>query len=223
MAGDRVRYLLADEVGLGKTIEAGMILRELKIRGMVRRILVVAPAGLVSQWVSEMKTHFNEDFRLVLPGTFKTWRQIMGVDEHENLWCHHHQVVCPVDSVKPVDSRKGWLPDKVAQYNRERFEDLVSAGWDLIIVDEAHRLGGSTEQVARYRLGEGLAQAGPYLLLLTATPHQGKTDAFRRVVSFLDPEALPDDESVCRENVAPYVIRTEKRTAIDTDGRRVQA
>ena len=218
MAGDRVRYLLADEVGLGKTIEAGMILRELKIRGMVRRILVVAPAGLVSQWVSEMETHFNESFRLVLPGTFKTWRQIMGVDEHENLWRHHDQVVCPVDSVKPVDSRKGWLPDRVAQYNRERFEDLVSAGWDLIIVDEAHRLGGSTEQVARYRLGEGLAQAAPYLLLLTATPHQGKTDAFRRVISFLDSEALPDDASVCRENVAPYVIRTEKRTTIDADG-----
>jgi len=218
MAGDRVRYLLADEVGLGKTIEAGMILRELKIRGMVRRILVVAPAGLVTQWVSEMKTHFNEDFRLVLPGTFKTWRQILGVDEQDNLWRHHDQVVCPVDSVKPVDARKGWLPDKVARYNQERFEDLVSAEWDLIIVDEAHRLGGSTEQVARYRLGEGLAQAAPYMLLLTATPHQGKTDAFRRVVSFLDPEALPDDESVCRENVAPYVIRTEKRTAIDAEG-----
>src|SRR5690606_4212350 len=76
----------------------------------------------------------------------------------------------------------------------------------------------STEQVARYRLGEALAQASPYLLLLSATPHQGKTDAFRRLVGFLDAEALPDDESVTRENVAPYVIRTEKRRAINAQG-----
>ncbi len=69
ISGDRIRYLLADEVGLGKTIEAGLILRELKIRGLVRRILVVAPAGLVLQWQSEMKSHFNEDFRLILPGS----------------------------------------------------------------------------------------------------------------------------------------------------------
>lgn len=218
MASDRVRYLLADEVGLGKTIEAGLILRELRARGLVRRVLVVAPAGLVTQWVSEMRTHFNEDFRLVVPGNFSAWRQVAAVDDGENLWRLHDRVVCPMDSVKPMDGRRGWTQEQVAHYNRERFDDLVAAGWDLIIIDEAHRLGGSTEQVARYRLGEGLAQAAPYLLLLSATPHQGKTDAFRRLISFLDPDALPDDESVRRENVAPYVIRTEKRRAIDADG-----
>lgn len=218
MSGDRVRYLLADEVGLGKTIEAGLILRELKVRGLVRRVLVVAPAGLATQWVAEMSAHFNETFRLVIPGNFTAWRQVAAVDEDENLWRIHDQVVCPLDSVKPMDTRRGWSREQVAQYNRERFQDLVSAGWDLIIIDEAHRLGGSTEQVARYRLGEALAQAAPYLLLLSATPHQGKTDAFRRLISFLDAEALPDDESVRRENVAPHVIRTEKRRAIDADG-----
>jgi SNF2 family DNA or RNA helicase len=219
MSGDRVRYLLADEVGLGKTIEAGLILRELKVRGLAKRILVVAPAGLTSQWVSEMKTHFSEDFRLVQPGNFPAWRQLAGVDEKENLWRLHDQVVCPLDSIKPMDTRRGWSREQVARYNRERFEDLVSAGWDLVIIDEAHRLGGSSEQVARYRLGEALAQASPYLLLLSATPHQGKTDAFRRLVAFLDADALPDDESVTRDNVAPYVIRTEKRRAIDADGK----
>jgi len=218
MSGDRIRYLLADEVGLGKTIEAGLILRELKVRGLVRRVLVVAPAGLVSQWVSEMQTHFGEAFRLVIPGNFSAWRQVAAVDDDENLWRLHDQVVCPLDSVKPMDGRRGWTREQVARFNRERFDDLVSAGWDLIIIDEAHRLGGSTEQVARYRLGEALAQAAPYLLLLSATPHQGKTDAFRRLVSFLDAKALPDDESVRRENVAPHVIRTEKRRAIDADG-----
>jgi superfamily II DNA or RNA helicase len=218
ISADRIRYLLADEVGLGKTIEAGLILRELKIRGLARRILVVAPAGLVLQWQSEMKTHFNEDFRLILPGSLTALRQIGAIDENENLWRMHDQVICPLDSVKPIDSRRGWSQEQLARYNRERFEDLVSAGWDLIVIDEAHRLGGSTEQVARFRLGDALAQAAPYLLLLSATPHQGKSDAFRRLIGFLDPDALPGDDTITREAVAPFVIRTEKRRAIDADG-----
>lgn len=218
MSGDRVRYLLADEVGLGKTIEAGLIMKELKIRGLVRRTLVVAPAGLVMQWVQEMRTHFDEDFRAVVPGSFGAIRQITGLDEQENIWQLHDQVVCSLDSVKPIESRRGWTREQTARYNRERFEDLVTAGWDLIIIDEAHRLGGSSEQVSRYQLGEALAQASPYLLLLSATPHQGKTDAFRRLMSFLDTDAFPDDSSVRQDSVAPYVIRTEKRRAITTEG-----
>jgi superfamily II DNA or RNA helicase len=218
IAGDRIRYLLADEVGLGKTIEAGLILRELKIRGLVRRILVVAPAGLVLQWQSEMKGHFGEDFRLILPSSLTALRQAGAIDENDNLWRMHDQVICPLDSVKPMDSRRGWSQEQLARYNRERFEDLVSAGWDLIIIDEAHRVGGSTEQVARFKLGDALAQASPYLLLLSATPHQGKSDAFRRLIRFLDPDALPGDDAISRETVAPFVIRTEKRRAIDADG-----
>lgn len=218
ISGDRIRYLLADEVGLGKTIEAGLILRELKIRGLVRRILVVAPAGLVLQWQSEMKTHFNEDFRLILPGSLSALRQAGAIEENENLWRMHQQVICPLDSVKPIDSRRGWSQEQLARYNRERFEDLVSAGWDLIIIDEAHRIGGSTEQVARFKLGDALSQAAPYLLLLSATPHQGKSDAFRRLIGFLDAEALPGDDAISREAVAPFVIRTEKRRAIDAEG-----
>lgn len=218
ISGDRIRYLLADEVGLGKTIEAGLILRELKIRGLVRRILVVAPAGLVLQWQSEMKSHFNEDFRLILPSSLSALRQAGAIDESENLWRLHQQVICPLDSVKPIDSRRGWSQEQLARYNRERFEDLVSAGWDLIIIDEAHRIGGSTEQVARFKLGDALSQAAPYLLLLSATPHQGKSDAFRRLIGFLDADALPGDDAISREAVAPFVIRTEKRRAIDAEG-----
>jgi superfamily II DNA or RNA helicase len=218
ISGDRIRYLLADEVGLGKTIEAGLILRELKIRGLVRRILVVAPAGLVLQWQSEMKSHFNEDFRLILPGSLSALRQAGAIDENENLWRMHQQVICPLDSVKPIDSRRGWSQEQLARYNRERFEDLVSAGWDLIIIDEAHRIGGSNEQVARFKLGDALSQAAPYLLLLSATPHQGKSDAFRRLIGFLDADALPGDDAISREAVAPFVIRTEKRRAIDAEG-----
>jgi superfamily II DNA or RNA helicase len=216
IAGDRVRYLLADEVGLGKTIEAGLILRELKLRGLVKRVLVIAPKGLVTQWVAEMRIHFNEDFRLLIPSDFSAYRRIAKED---NIWQSHPQVVCPMDSVKPLESRRGWSAKQVADYNKERFEDLVSAGWDLVIVDEAHRLGGSTDQVARFKLGQGLCEAAPYFLLLSATPHQGKTDAFHRLVSLLDAQAFPDVGSVTRDRVQPYVIRTEKRRAITAEGK----
>jgi superfamily II DNA or RNA helicase len=225
MAQPRVRYLLADEVGLGKTIEAGLILRELKLRGQVRRTLVIAPKGLVSQWVSEMHFHFGESFQLVLPEDIKTLSRIapaasrVGAAPHApNAWSLFAQVVVPMDSVKPMDRRRGWSDAQVDDHNRERFEDLVTAGWDLVIVDEAHRLGGSTDQVARFRLGQGLAEAAPYLLLLSATPHQGKTDAFQRLISLLDEQAFPDTGSVTQERVRPYVIRTEKRRAIDAGG-----
>jgi len=233
ISNDRVRYLLADEVGLGKTIEAGLIMRELKLRGLVKRTLVIAPKGLVTQWVSEMRFHFGETFQLVLPEDLKTLKRIRPVsglvyEEHgsrdaelqlANAWRMFSQVVVPMDSVKPLDKRRGWTAAQLEEYNRERFENLISAGWDLVIVDEAHRLGGSTDQVARFKLGQGLSEAAPYLLLLSATPHQGKTDAFYRLVFLLDPQAFPDISSVTRERVQPYVIRTEKRCAIDAEGK----
>jgi superfamily II DNA or RNA helicase len=233
IANDRVRYLLADEVGLGKTIEAGLIMRELKLRGLVKRTLVIAPKGLVSQWVAEMRTHFNEPFQLVLPEDIKTLSRIStamgpesrvsGQDDSQpvtrNPWTMFSQVVVPMDSVKPLDKRRGWSTAQVGEYNRERFEDLISAGWDLVIVDEAHRLGGSTDQVARFKLGQGLAEAAPYFLLLSATPHQGKTDAFHRLISLIDAQEFPDVSSVTRERVQPYVIRTEKHRTIDAEGK----
>jgi len=233
IANDRVRYLLADEVGLGKTIEAGLIMRELKLRGLVKRTLVIAPKGLVSQWVSEMRFHFGETFQLVLPEDIKTLKRIAPVFSPENgdkgnhdpealpanAWQMFSQVVVPMDSVKPLDKRRGWTAAQVGEHNRERFEDLISAGWDLIIVDEAHRLGGSTDQVARFKLGQGLSEAAPYFLLLSATPHQGKTDAFHRLVSLIDAQEFPDISSVTRERIQPHVIRTEKRRAIDAEGK----
>ena len=231
ISGDRVRYLLADEVGLGKTIEAGLVMRELKLRGLVRRILVVSPKGIATQWVSEMRNHFNEEFQLVLGPDVDVLRRISSaksevrsaeVPTHhaprtphnatQNPFHHFDQVIVPMDTFRPLDGRYG-------EASRSRFEDLITAGWDLVVVDEAHRLGGSTDQVARYKLGKGLAEAAPYVLLLSATPHQGKTDAFHRLMNLLDDDAFPDMDSVSRERVAPYVIRTEKRKAIDADGK----
>jgi SNF2 family DNA or RNA helicase len=217
---DRIRYLLADEVGLGKTIEAGLVLRELKLRGRVKRILVVAPKGLVRQWQAEMRLHFGEKFQFIEPSelaAFRQWRS-GGAGEEENLWRMHDQVICSLDSVKPMESRRGWSLEQLNTYNRERFEDLISASWDLVIIDEAHRMGGSTEQVARYKLGAALAEASPYLLLLSATPHQGKTDQFMRLMQLLDREAFPNEGSISRERVRPFVIRTEKRLSINAEG-----
>ena len=227
ISGDRVRYLLADEVGLGKTIEAGLVMRELKLRGLVRRILVVAPKSIAMQWVAEMKTHFNESFSLVSPGDLEALERLEagywsddGIFEAQELnpWLHFPQAIVTQDAVKPVLRRKGWSDEKLKDYNAKRFDRLIQGNWDLIIVDEAHRLGGSTEQVARFKLGQGLAEAAPYLLLLSATPHQGKSDAFQRLMSLLDSMAFPDLESVTRSTVQPFVIRTEKRKAVKANG-----
>ena len=88
----------------------------------------------------------------------------------------------------------------------------------MIIIDEAHRVAGSSGEVARYKLGNLLAQASPYLLLLSATPHNGKTDPFLRLIRLLDADAFPNVKSIVREQVAPFLIRTEKRKAIDNNG-----
>ncbi len=216
LSKDRIRYLLADEVGLGKTIEAGLILRELKLRGMVQRILVVTPKGLIRQWQAEMRLHFGEEFRFIEPSELAAFRQWQR--DEESLWRMHDQVLCSLDSVKPLERRRGWSQEQLSTYNQERFEDLISAGWDLVIIDESHRLGGSTEQVARYKLGAALAEASPYLLLLSATPHQGKSDQFLRLMQLLDREAFPDVGSINHERVCPFVIRTEKRAAINAAG-----
>lgn len=217
MSRDRIRYLLADEVGLGKTIEAGLILRELKLRGMAKRILVVAPKGLVRQWQAEMRLHFGEQFQFIEPAELSAFRQWRN--DEENLWRLHDQVICSLDSVKPLEGRRGWSLEQLTTYNRERFEDLISASWDLVIIDEAHRMGGSTDQVARYKLGAALAEAAPYLLLLSATPHQGKTDQFHRLLQLIDRESFPDESSVTSDRVRPFVVRTEKRLAIDAEGK----
>jgi len=208
LQGDYVRFLLADEVGLGKTIEAGLIMRELKLRGEVERILILAPKSLLVQWVQEMENRFGESFELVQP----------SVDGDE-IWKMHPQVVVSMDSVKPLEKRQGWTPAQIDAYNRKRFGALIDSGWDLVIIDEAHKVAGASENVARHQLARGLADTVPHLLMLSATPHSGKTEAFHRLVSLLDIEAFPSVDSVSRERVQPYVIRTEKRHAVDTAGR----
>ena len=210
-----IRYILADEVGLGKTIEAGMIIKELKTRGLIERILVVCPTGLVSQWSVEMQEKFHEKFQVILPSDFDTIRRLT---DNEDVYGQFDQVISPMDSIKPLEKHVGWSDERVEKYNQERIEAIINSGWDLIIIDEAHRVAGSSSDVARYKLGYLLSQASPYLLLLTATPHNGKTEPFLRLIRLLDEQAFPNYKSIVKEQVAPYLIRSEKREAIDNNG-----
>lgn len=215
MKTNNIRYILADEVGLGKTIEAGMIIKELKARGLVQRVLVVCPTGLMTQWASEMQEKFHERFQVILPSDYDA---IKRLTDSEDVYNQYDQVISPMDSIKPIEKHAGWTEDRVEKYNEERIYAIINSGWDLIIIDEAHRVAGSTGKVARYKLGYLLSQASPYLLLLSATPHNGKTEPFLRLVRLLDEDAFPNSKSIVKEQVAPYLIRTEKREAIDNNG-----
>lgn len=215
METNNIRYILADEVGLGKTIEAGMIIRELKSRGLVSRILVICPTGLVTQWASEMQEKFHEKFQVILPSDYDTIRRLT---DNDDVYGQFDQVISPMDSIKPIEKHAGWSEEKIEKYNEERIYSIINSGWDLIIIDEAHRVAGSSGEVARYKLGNLLAQASPYLLLLSATPHNGKTEPFLRLIRLLDADAFPNAKSIVREQVAPFLIRTEKREAIDNNG-----
>lgn len=211
MSTTPLRLLLADEVGLGKTIEAGLVITELKARGLIRRVLVVAPKGVQLQWIAEMADRFGEEFVLVGAGG-------VPVDVGIDPWRAFDQVVCSLDSVKPVRVRAGWSIERVNEHNERRALAVVEAGWDLVVIDEAHHVAGSSDEVARHQLGRRLAESVPRVLLLSATPHSGKSDAFARLLGLLD-EAFLQGRPVSREHVAPLVVRTEKRDATDAAGR----
>ena len=218
LSNNTIRYVLADEVGLGKTIEAGLIIKELKLRGLIKRILIVCPTGLVTQWNLEMQEKFGEKFPVILPDDYETIRKLT---DSTDVYGQFDQVISPMDSIKPREKRVGWSEEKIAQYNEERIYSIINSGWDLVVIDEAHRVSGSSGEVARYKLGSLLAAASPYLLLLTATPHNGKTEPFLRLVRLIDEEAFPNYKAIVKEQVAPYVIRTEKREAIDNNGNKL--
>lgn len=172
------RMLLADDVGLGKTIEAGMILKELKARGLVRRTLIIAPASLVTQWQRELLTKFNEKFTI-----FDSNRErIYQSDEPDrNIWETTDQVICTLPFAR--DDR--------------RAEQLAAAGWDLVIFDEAHHVrrsyegGGEMRARKAYQLAERLREQTKAMLLLTATPLQLQDFEFYSLLELLDPSVFP--------------------------------
>ena len=200
----RLRFLLADDPGAGKTIMAGLLLKELKLRGALTRTLVVAPANLVAQWQREMRDKFDERFDVVDRGALDAYGA--------RAWEVSDQCVVSVDFA--------WQPDVM--------ESLARASrWDLVIVDEAHKMaayrrGKTIERTRRYRLGELLTEQTEHLLLMTATPHKGDPENFRLLLKLLDPDLFANTEILARavrrqEN--PIFLRRLKEDMNDFDGK----
>ena len=191
-----VRFLLADDAGAGKTIMAGLLLRELMLRGLAERILVVCPANLAFQWQRELREKFDEKF-LVLKGS--DIRDQFGV----NQWMEQKRIITSLDLAK----RDEILPG------------LRQVHWDLVIIDEAHRMSWSppAKKTARYALGELLRDSADHILLLTATPHKGDPKNFTLFLQLLDQDAYADVKSI-REAMnrrrAPFYLRRTKEAMV---------
>lgn len=224
MQSQQNRFLLADEVGMGKTIETGLILKELKLRGEIKRTLVIVPKSSMMQWQSELKDHFNEVFHLydseMITSMARTFSNINADDEF-NFWTQHNQIIVSTDALKPIEKRHGWSQERVDEYNKYRMTAVLEADFDMVIIDEAHKMGGATSTVSRYILAQELCNTVPNVLLLTATPHRGKEDHFRRILQLLDPDAFAGEGLPAIEELEPYVIRTEKRFAVDYEGKKL--
>jgi SNF2 family DNA or RNA helicase len=222
MSGQFLRFLIADEVGMGKTIETGLILKELKLRSIAKRTLIVVPKSAMGQWQQEMKKHFNEVFHIYdtdyINTISKTFARLEA-DNTINLFTQHNQIIVSMDALKPIETRQGWNKQKVDEYNRYRVQSVIEAEFDLLVIDECHKVGGSTYQVGRYQMADILCNAIPNVLLLSATPHRGKSDHFRRIVQLLNADAFAGEGMPSIPELEPYVVRTEKRQAIDYDGK----
>ena len=224
MSGQFLRFLIADEVGMGKTIETGLVLKELKLRGIVKRTMIIVPKSAMGQWQQEMKRHFNETFHVYdtdyINSVSKTFSRLEA-DNELNLFTQHNQIIVSMDALKPMETRQGWSSQKVEEYNRYRINSVLEAEFDLLVIDECHKVGGSTTQVGRYVMADILCNAIPNVLLLSATPHRGKSDHFRRILQLLNADAFAGEGMPKIPELEPYVVRTEKRQAIDYNGKQL--
>lgn len=222
MSGNYLRYLLADEVGMGKTIETGLVLKELKLRGIVKRTVIIVPLSAMQQWRNELMQHFNETFHIYDSEYINTLTRTftkLEADNEINIWSQHNQLIVSMDALKPIETRQGWSRERVEEYNRHRIQNVLDAEFDLLIIDECHKVGGSTTLVGRFQMAQILCNAIPNVLLLSATPHRGKSDHFRRILGLLDADAFSGEGMPPIADLEPYVVRTEKRQAIDYTGK----
>ena len=198
MASDHANWLIADDVGLGKTIEVGLLLAALRRRRQASRVLVVCPAGVAKQWQDEMRYKFNQDFRIYGRDFF--------VNEPSH-WTGYDRVIVSIDRAK-------------SENHSPIFRD--SGSWDVIVFDEAHHLSKMERQSAtqRYRLAEMLMSQTDRLIFLTGTPHQGRETPFINLLMLLRPDLherfarMYSDPSV----VAEVVLRNRKSVATDAAG-----
>lgn len=218
------RCLLAEEVGLGKTIEAALVYEELKLRGQVGRILVITPSGLTDQWRDEMKQKFDETFVVYNRTMVEALTEMHG--QAGNVWDAHDRVITSLDFVKPLPVRPDLSASERArreERNQRLFEALVATDWDMVVFDEAHKLSkhGDGTETARYKVGAALAPRVPVLLLLTATPHQGDVGRFYHLLQLIDEHRFVDLDDLKPKNVKQVTWRTRKRAAVDAEGDRL--
>jgi hypothetical protein len=196
------RILIADDAGLGKTVEAIVLMLELRARRRADRVLVVCPAGLQDQWCDELMDKAGLDFEL-----FDAQRVREVTQQHqrgENPWDVSRRIVTSIDYVKRPDVRRRLRDPK----------------WDLVIVDEAHYLserssGSKTYRTARSRFGQFIARQTDSLILLTATPHTGDPQSFYSLVSLIDDKLVASPQEMTRERTSPVVVRRYKKDIRD--------
>ena len=201
----RQRALIADDVGLGKTIEAGLILKELTARNRADRVLFVVPAHLQKKWIRDMDRFFDIS---LTPGD-RQWvegeRRRLG--EEANIWNQDHQQMVA----------------SMAFLRQEEFRDeLDNAFWDVVVVDEAHKAAKRGESPSKTsKMVERVADNSDSLLLLSATPHDGKGEAFRSLVEYIDPFLVAEDQELSKEAVDRVMMRRGKQTIYDDNGERI--
>ncbi|MBA3936144.1 MAG: DEAD/DEAH box helicase family protein [Planctomycetes bacterium] len=197
------RFLIADEVGLGKTVETALILRELASRGELERALMVVPAGLVENWRRELNDVFNLDFEV-----FGSEGDV--TDRKSNAFARHPRLIASIDTLK--------RPARIKRL-------LDAPAWDLVVFDEAQHLsafksGKKVRRTENYKLGEALRGHCRDLLLLSATPHQGDHFRFWQLIRLLEPTLFQDEQDLVanRHRLNAVVVRRSKADACDADG-----
>jgi superfamily II DNA or RNA helicase len=199
-----LRFCLADDPGAGKTIMAGLYIKELMLRGDLRRALVVAPGGLVGQWQDELHDKFGLDFSILT-------RELIEAARTGDPFGERNLLIARLDHL----SRNDDLVDR-----------LGATEWDLVVVDEAHRMaahyfGNEVKETKRYRLGKVLGGTARHLLLMTATPHSGKEEDFQLFMALLDSDRFEGKvrDGVHTADVSDLMRRMVKENILRFDGR----
>ncbi|HNX22480.1 MAG TPA: SNF2-related protein [Spirochaetota bacterium] len=178
----RQRFLIADEVGLGKTIEAGLVIKEMVYRQSYTRIMIVCPASLMFQWQNEMENKFNEKFIIMDRKVLR--KAVKASGENGNPWKVHDKIICSLDFIK----------------NKNFEEDLGRCSWDAVIFDEAHRLRRDVNtSTLAYNMAEVISAKTRSLLLLSATPFRGKLEELFFLIGLIDKNTLGPFQSFYNE------------------------
>jgi len=201
-----LRFLLADDPGAGKTIMAGLLIKELLIRGDLHRCLIVCPGMLVEQWQDELDSRFRLDFKIMTNEGLESARS-------GNWFLETPLAICRLDKL----SR-----------NEEVQAKLEQSDWDLVVVDEAHKMsasffGGEVKETKRYKLGKLLSRITRHFLLMTATPHNGKEEDFQLFMALLDGDRFEGRfrDGVHVTDVSDLMRRLVKESLLKFDGKRL--